>query len=168
MNTRKYPVRLKIVKAHGFKYHERELPKGAIYGQDEKGVFYCMDYKVKGKNGYYKGRPRLAIYRPVVSDPTKSGGHANWTPWQKCIEASKTSDCILNMYYEHEEECQVSWGDLAHKIAKKGDLRPAFGEVKYEARKYQANHYPKSTIEIVVGHRTLEQIADEQRGKYIY
>lgn len=163
IKANKNGVYVRIVKQYGFKYYEFNLPKGAMYGSDNKGIFICMDYRVKGRSGFWHGMPRLCIYRPERCDIMRGGESRNGVKWRAQVEASPTTARILDVYEKCEHLCDISWGNEARKLAKKIDLRPERDTVHFEQKSF-GREYPSSTIEIVVGQRTLEDIAREQKG----
>lgn len=156
--------RLGVVKFYKFKLYERPLPKGAIYGEDKDSIFFCYNYQVQGKNGYYQGYPRLEIWRPIV------GGHEsnNQTRWVKSVEANSTTAAILQLYFKLD--LKVDWGNQAREIAKRAVNRPAKDEVHYKTfgKVYEKNASGRR-IEIVVDEsRTLDDIAAKQKGRPVY
>lgn len=163
-------IEINVVKKHGFKFKGLVLPKGSIYGYDKYGAFACRDYRLKGKHGgFYKGKPCLAIFRP---DNTR----VHCIMWSRNVEASRTSEAIYRYWEEHEELEIIMRPDkdarvLASRINR---TKPAFGEVTYRgqtpyvSKPDVANSKRRTTVAITVGHRTLEEIADEQRGKFVF
>lgn len=97
-------IELHINKLAGNKYHGFIMPKGAIYGTDNKGVFVCTSYKLYAEymtaNGIkYKPldcriagyKPTLKIYRPERNfSALMNGGsptrHDNWVKHYECSE----------------------------------------------------------------------------------
>lgn len=160
-------VYVRIVKQHGFKYYEFNLPKGAMYGYDDNGVFICMDYRVKGRTGFYHGMPRLRIYRPERGDIMRGSERRNCIKWAARVEASPTTARILDVFEQCEDLCAISWGNEARKIAKRMDLRPERDTVHFEQHTFMRD-YPVTEIAVVVGRRTLEEIAAEQKGHAVF
>ena len=156
----KHRGKLGVVTRHNFSLYERPLPKGAIYGQDTESIFFCLDYKVHGKNGYFQGYPRLEIWRPVVGGRELS----NQTRWVKSVEANPTTAAILQLYFKLDLE--ISWGNQAAKIARNAANRPLPDEVPYKTagRIYEKNAAGRR-IEIVVdATRTLDDVARKQKN----
>lgn len=150
---------LRIVKAYGFKYYEKELPKGAMYGEDDKGIFVCTDYRVKGR-GYINGKPCLKIWRPLSTTPFYDVELHNTTKWVANIEANTTTEAILSKYMVNEEICQIDWSNQMHSMAKKQSLRPT----KYMAYKRNFNQYESPDNKPAT---SLAYKIKENNGRYI-
>ena len=156
--------RLNIVRRDNFRLYDRNIPRGTIYGQDKDSVFFCMNYKVQGKNGYHQGYPRLEIWRPIVGGRESK----NQTRWVKRVEANHTTAAILQLYFKLD--LQISWGNQAAEVAKMAVNRPAKDEVPYKTagRMYEKNASGRR-IEIVVNEsRTLDEVAAKQKGHGVY
>ena len=153
--------KLRVVKAFGFSYYEFALPKGAIYGEDEKGIFLCQNYRVQGK-GYVKGLPCLEVWRPVVGGVERK----NTTKWVKSREASSTTWAILDLV--ERENIKISYKDQLRKIAKKQDLRPNYGSVHYTQLFTPAEKVKGASFCCAEIHTSLDEIAKEQKGHPVY
>ena len=170
-------VEIHVVKKHGFYFRGLALPKGSIFGYDQHGAFACKDYRLKtrrkdkrtGEGGFYKGNPCLAIFRP-------DNARSNSIVWVRHVEATPTSHAIFR-YWEEHEECEIQnrpYKEVKKMAEKINDTRPAFGEVTYRGTtpyaksRDLASHKKCTTVTLVVGHKTLEEIADEQRGKFVF
>lgn len=155
----KYRGKLGVVTRNNFRLYERPLPKGAIYGQDKDSVFFCYDYRVRGRNGYFQGYPRLEVWRPVVGGQELS----NQTRWIKSVEANPTTAAILQLYFKLDLE--VSWGNQAAEVARNAVNRPHPEEVPYKTtgRMYEKNASGRRIEIIVDATRTLDDVAKKQR-----
>ena len=96
MSTIYQDLSLRWVKHHGCTLKGKRLPQGAITGMDAQGLFACYDFTVKGKHGYYKGLPRLILWR------FKRGS------WSSAIEASTTTHAIIDFVSKYDTP-RVSW-----------------------------------------------------------
>lgn len=117
--------KLRVVKCYGFQYFEYALPKGAVYGEDEKGIFICKNYRLQGRDGYRQGLPCLEIWRPIVGGIERN----NTTKWQKMREASPTTWAIFDL--AERENLELDYSDQLHKLAKRQDLKPERESVHY-------------------------------------
>ena len=165
----------KIVKAWGVNYHGFNMPKGAIYGVDASGMpFICTDYELQPMKyvvrtnaiimpdgttklekfyssdncGFYKGMPRLKVWRPVAET-------THQIKWQNRPEASLTTGAIFKIYMAGDFE--VDYGDPAKVMAGRINNRPEFGEVHYcgNGKAWAKNMKPTTTIEYTIGFKPL-------------
>lgn len=153
-------IKMKIVQRYDFRYYDKPLPKGAIYGQDENGLFACYNWQNLGS----PKNPCLKIWRP---DPSNS--RKNWIKWGCRREKGETAAKILSYYQNHRSKCLIDYGDQAHEVASKQDLRPDCwgGEVHYKgAKPYIQAKTPSTSLCYVIDEtRTLDDIAKEQKGR---
>lgn len=150
--------KLRVVKCYGFSYYEYQLPKGAIYGEDEKGIFICKDYRLQGENGYSKGLPCLKIWRPVTGGVERK----NTTKWKCSREASPTAWAIFDL--AERENLQLDYNDQLHKLAKRQELKPAYGTVHYTQAFTPAEKVHGASFLAFEIPSTLEKQAAEQKG----
>ena len=119
MSTNKQLLNLRWVKHYACTLKGKRLPKGAVTGTDEHGLFACYNFAVQGKSGYYRGLPRLALWR-------YKRGH-----WTCAIEASTTTYAIVDFVSEYDTP-KVDWGDGKWQLSTKSvRLYRAKGEKEY-------------------------------------
>ncbi len=99
-------LNLRWVKHYGCALKGKRLPKGAVTGTDKHGLFACYNFIVQGKHGYYKGLPRLVIWR------FERGR------WISSIEASTTTYAIIDFVSEYDTP-KVAWGDGKWQLSTK-------------------------------------------------
>lgn len=127
-------IKMKIVQRYDFRYYDKPLPKGAIYGQDENGLFACYNWQNLGS----PKNPCLKIWRP---DPSNS--RKNWIKWGCRREKGETAAKILSYYQNHRSKCLIDYGDQAHEVASKQDLRRIVGAVKSTIKVQSLTFKPK-------------------------
>lgn len=159
-----------IVRRYNYKYYECSLPKGAIIGHDKYGVFACKDVNI-GKRGTKNGYPCVLILRPKKET-------RNQIKWGQHMEHNPMTAALVAFYQTHKKECticEMPKAKQAREVAKKQELRPNYNEVHYTGRKPYSPSVPlsdkkrgKTTIVATVGVRTLDDIANEQRGQWVY
>lgn len=151
--------KLHITKAFGMSYYGFKLPKGAMYGQDEKGIFICKDYRVKGAGYSADGYPILAIIRPQQEHPFYDATPIR-NKWTSKLEANATTNAIMRMFYSHEEECKIDYSDQIKQIAKKINHKPERDEVHYTGNPggvWSRTTDDRKSLVYVIGNRPLEK-----------
>lgn len=155
--------KLNHVKAWGFKYFDYSLPKGAVYGADDRGIFICKDFSLKGHTGYKNGKPCLKIIRPVFDCPRRKE-RRNQTAWNASLEGNDTTDAIMRYVKAHN--CVIDYGDPAHGIAKAQGLpRKTWNTTPYMGVRGGVNRPATNCVKIVIEtgrRRTLETMAETQ------
>ena len=150
---------LHITKAFGMSYYGFKLPKGAMYGQDEKGIFICKDYRVKGRGYSADGYPILAILRPQQEHPFYDASPIR-NKWVSDLEASATTNAIMRMFYSHEDKCVIDYSDQIKQVAKKINHKPERDEVHYTGNPggvWSHTTNDRKALVYVIGNRPLEK-----------
>lgn len=159
-----------IVPRNNYRYYEYTLPKGAIIGHDKYGIFACKDVNI-GKRGTKNGYPCVLILRPIKET-------RNQIKWGQHMEHNPMTKELVRFYQKNQKKCVIrpkSKNEQAREVSRGQELRPNYDEVHYVGRKpYTPNtalsdrKTGRTTIEITIGTRTLEDIANEQRGNWVY
>lgn len=154
-------VKVKISPYAGFEYYGRKLPKGALYGSDEKGIFVCLDFHIKGME---KGLPKLKISRPVTHETELK----NRIEWRNSIEASGTSYKCCEIVENLRLEMAYDLDAEAAEIAGKRDLRPNKDVTPYACNFLYSSTSPKGESWLAVEHNVgLDKMAAAYKGKYV-
>lgn len=149
-------IKVHSVNQHHFRYYEFPLPRGAIYGSDEKGVFLCKNIQPRG---FYNGLPRIELWRPIVGGVERN----NTTKWAKVFEANATSYAVWELI--KAKNLELDYSSEPHDIASKQELRPAYDTVHYTGLGFAYRKGPKGdSFEVLENPRTLDELADLQRG----
>lgn len=154
-------VKIKVSPYADFEYYGRKLPKGALYGSDEKGVFICLDFRIKGMK---QGLPQLKMSRPV----TYENELKNRVQWQNCIESSGTTYKCCEIVENLQLEIAYDLDAEAAEIASKRDLRPNKDATPYTCRFLYGTDSPKGESWLAVEHNIgLDRIAAAYKGKFV-
>lgn len=143
----------------------RLMPKGAVYGHDgftgkdgTKGFFYCVDFDNVKFNR--RGYPVLWVWRPVMND------NKYRMEWTKQKEASCVTQAIFKLWLKEQEKCRLDYGDEVAELAKQQfKARPGWNDgIPWKGMRVMPNQEePKTCFTYVIGTKTLEQRAAEQR-----
>ena len=133
---------LSLVKTSEMTFCDLKLPRGALYGYDEYGPFACKNYRLQGKSGFYKGNPRLKIWRPISEGKTL-------IRWAVSVEANNTTNAIFRRFMA-DPACEITYNaeKEVHKIAAKINNQPEFGEVHYTGINIRKTPSFKTSFEV--------------------
>lgn len=153
-------IKVKSVKTQNFRYYEFSLPKGAIYGSDEHGVFICRNIM---PHGFHNGLPRMEIWRPVVGGIERS----YTTKWRKSIESEHTAYAVWDLI--KRENIELDYSDEPHQVAKKQELRASYGTVHYAGLGFEYRKNAHGASFVAYEHeRSLDELAAEQKGHPVF
>lgn len=169
---------LKIAEEFNKKHNGYTMPKGAIYGVDEKGAFVCTNFRLQTQNGkksgYINGMPCLVIIRPQrrateYSNPFYEKQGTEYY-WKKCVEHNNTTLAIMRMYDKYADKCVIAYPDDLHEVASKQTsgldytdpvhFTSIHGRNAMSPRKENVNSWCA-----IARPKSLEEMADFQRGR---
>lgn len=156
-----------IVSRDNFRWHDKYMPIGTIYGYDGNDYFSCLInesmHEIKfAKNGY----PIIKIARP-----RKDGTYC--VRWDYKMEANPVTDAIFRYYLSNKERCKVDNEQCYREMRERKKVRSNWNISKEcNANMFilpnQINPRKKVTIAITVNkNRTLDDIAKSQKGKQV-
>jgi hypothetical protein len=156
--------KINVNRRHGFRFYEQPVPVGAIYGEDINGKYFiCTIEEDRYAMRFRDGMPVLYLQRPQ-----KNG--RNFTRWTAKPEHDGVTDAIFRFYLAHKEQCKIDKNQYVHDIAKAQEMRLGWETPMQQGIVFKNRINPKKKTTVVIikdRDRTLDDMADKQRGKYI-